>query len=63
MAQMAGIDRELRARLANEYVSLRSNRAQAEAGAQASAAAAELQASYQRQFVAGRPSWVYASWR
>jgi outer membrane protein, adhesin transport system len=58
MAQMAGIDRELRARLANEYVSLRSNRAQAEAGAQASAAAAELQASYQRQFVAGRRSWL-----
>jgi adhesin transport system outer membrane protein len=58
MAQMAAIDREIRARLGNEYVSLRSNRAQAEAGALASTAAADLQASYQRQFVAGRRSWL-----
>lgn len=58
MAQMAAIDREIRARLGNEYVALRSNRAQAEAGASASAAAADLQASYQRQFVAGRRSWL-----
>jgi adhesin transport system outer membrane protein len=58
MAQMAAIDREIRARLGNEYVSLRSNRAQAEAGASASTAAADLQASYQRQFVAGRRSWL-----
>jgi adhesin transport system outer membrane protein len=58
MAQMAAIDREIRAGLGNEYVSLRSNRAQAEAGALASTAAADLQASYQRQFVAGRRSWL-----
>ena len=58
MAQMGGIDRELRARLAHEYVSLRSNRAQADSGTDASLAAADLQASYQRQFVAGRRSWL-----
>jgi adhesin transport system outer membrane protein len=58
MAQMGGIDRELRARLANEYVSLRSNRAQADAGTDATLAAADLQGSYQRQFVAGRRSWL-----
>lgn len=58
MAQLGGIDRELRARLANEYIALRSNRAQADAGTDASLAAADLQASYQRQFVAGRRSWL-----
>lgn len=58
IAQLAAADREVRARLGNEYVSLRSNRAQAEAGAFASSAAADLQASYQRQFVAGRRSWL-----
>ena len=58
MAELGGIDRELRARLANEYVSLRSNRAQADGGTDASLAAADLQASYQRQFVAGRRSWL-----
>lgn len=58
IARLGAADRELRARLANEYVALRSNRAQAEAGAYASSAAADLQASYQRQFVAGRRSWL-----
>jgi adhesin transport system outer membrane protein len=58
MAQLGAADREIRARLGNEYVSLRSNRAQAEAGIDASLAAADLQASYQRQFVAGRRSWL-----
>lgn len=58
IAQLGAADRELRAQLGNEYVSLRSNRAQAEAGASASVAAADLQASYQRQFVAGRRSWL-----
>jgi adhesin transport system outer membrane protein len=58
MAQLGAADREIRARLANEYVALRSNRAQAEAGIAASLAAADLQASYQRQFVAGRRSWL-----
>lgn len=58
IAQLGAVDREIRARLANEYVSSRSNRAQAEAGALASAAAADLQASYQRQFVTGRRSWL-----
>lgn len=58
IAQLGAADRELRAQLGNEYVSLRSNQAQAEAGAMASAAGADLQASYQRQFVAGRRSWL-----
>jgi len=58
IAQLGAADRELRAQLGNDYVSLRSSRAQAEAGAMASAAAADLQASYQRQFVAGRRSWL-----
>lgn len=58
MAQLGAIDRELRARLASEFVALRSNRAQADAGTDATLAAADLQASYQRQFVAGRRSWL-----
>lgn len=58
IAQLGAAERELRARLGNEYVSLRSNRAQAEAGSLASTAAFDLQASYQRQFVAGRRSWL-----
>lgn len=58
MAVLGAVDRELRARLANDFVALRSNRAQAEAGTLASAASADLQASYQRQFVAGRRSWL-----
>jgi adhesin transport system outer membrane protein len=58
IAQLGAADREIRARLGSEFVALRSNRAQAEAGAVASAAAADLQASYQRQFVAGRRSWL-----
>jgi len=58
VAQLGAIDRELRARIGNEYVALRSNRAQADAGTGASLAAADLQASYQRQFVAGRRSWL-----
>jgi adhesin transport system outer membrane protein len=58
LAQLGAADREIRARMSNEYVSLRSNRAQAEAGTDATLAAADLQASYQRQFVAGRRSWL-----
>lgn len=58
IALLGAAERDLRARLANEYVALRSNRAQAEAGEYASAAAADLQASYQRQFVAGRRGWL-----
>ncbi|MFN3865012.1 MAG: TolC family protein [Erythrobacter sp.] len=58
LAQLGAADRELRARMSNEYVALRANRAQAEAGIQATLAAADLQASYQRQFVAGRRSWL-----
>jgi adhesin transport system outer membrane protein len=57
-ALLGAAERELRARLGNEYIALRSNRAQAEASSYASAAAAELQESYQRQFVAGRRSWL-----
>ncbi|MBI1403894.1 MAG: hypothetical protein GC147_11860 [Porphyrobacter sp.] len=58
VAQLGAAEREVRARLAGEYVALRANRAQAENGALASGAAADLQASYQRQFVAGRRSWL-----
>jgi adhesin transport system outer membrane protein len=57
-AALDAAERELRTRLASEYVALRANRAQAEAGSEASLAAAELLASYQRQFVAGRRSWL-----
>jgi adhesin transport system outer membrane protein len=57
-AALDAAEREARARLASEYVALRANRAQAEAGSEASLAAAELLASYQRQFVAGRRSWL-----
>lgn len=58
VAQLGGVDREIRARLGNEFVALRSNRIQADSGVLASTAAADLQASYQRQFVAGRRSWL-----
>jgi adhesin transport system outer membrane protein len=57
-AALDAAEREARARLASEYVALRANRTQAEAGSEASLAAAELLASYQRQFVAGRRSWL-----
>lgn len=58
IALLGAAERDLRARLGNEYIAMRSNRAQAEAGEYASSAAADLQASYQRQFVAGRRSWL-----
>lgn len=57
IARLGGGDREIRAQLGNEFVALRSNVMQASSGAIASTAAADLQASYQRQFVAGRRSW------
>lgn len=57
-AQLGQADREGRTRLGAEYITLRSSQQRAEAGAQASDAASALLASYQRQFVAGRRSWL-----
>ncbi len=58
IAQLGQADREARTRLGAEYITLRSSQQRAEAGAMASGAASDLLASYQRQFVAGRRSWL-----
>ncbi len=58
IALLGQTDQEARRRISAEYVLLRSSQRRAEAGLQAFEAAAALQASYQRQFVAGRRSWL-----
>lgn len=58
MAQLGQTDREARTRLSVDYVQLRSSLQREEAGRLAAHAASDLLASYQRQFVAGRRSWL-----
>ncbi|WP_337661335.1 TolC family protein [Erythrobacter sp. Alg231-14] len=58
VAELGQADREGRTRLGIEYITLRSNQQRAEAGSEASQAAGDLLASYRRQFVAGRRSWL-----
>ncbi|WP_299193913.1 TolC family protein [uncultured Erythrobacter sp.] len=58
VAELGQADREARTRLSGEYVILRSSKLREDAGRQASDAARSLLASYQRQFVAGRRSWL-----
>jgi len=58
VAELGQADREARTRLSGEYVVLRSSQLRGEAGRQASEAAGSLLASYQRQFMAGRRSWL-----
>ena len=58
VAELGQADREGRTRLGAEYITLRSSQQRSEAGAQASQAASDLVASYRRQFVAGRRSWL-----
>ncbi len=58
IADLGQADRELRTQLRREYIALRANRLRAENGERSVAATLDLQASYQRQFVAGRRSWL-----
>ncbi len=58
LAEIGQADREARTLIGSEYVALRANKQREEAGILASKAASDLQASYQRQFVAGRRSWL-----
>lgn len=58
IAELGQADREMRTRIRREYVALRSSRLRADAAGQANQAASDLLASYQRQFVAGRRSWL-----
>ena len=58
IALLGQADQEARRRISAEYVLLRSSQRRAEAGLLAFEAADALQASYQRQFVAGRRSWL-----
>ena len=58
VAELGQADREVRTRLDSEYIVLRSSRQREEAGRLAADAASDLLASYQRQFVAGRRSWL-----
>jgi len=58
IAELGQADREARTRIGAEYVAFRSNSQREQAGAEASEAAGQLLESYQRQFVAGRRSWL-----
>lgn len=58
LADLGQNDREVRRRIRAEYVALRSGELLIESGELASQAASDLLASYQRQFVAGRRSWL-----
>lgn len=58
IAELGQSDREIRTQLRREYIALRANRLRAENGEASVAATLDLQASYRRQFVAGRRSWL-----
>lgn len=58
VAELGQNDREVRRRIRAEYVALRSGALLIESGELANQAASDLLASYQRQFVAGRRSWL-----
>lgn len=58
LAEFGEAERRLREQLRRDYVLVRAARARIEAGALAADAAAEIIESYQRQFIAGRRSWL-----
>lgn len=58
IALLGQADQEMRRLSSTEYVALRSSQRREEAGLMALDAATELLASYRRQFVAGRRSWL-----
>ena len=58
VAELGQTDREVRRLVRAEYVTLRAGLLRIEAGELANQAASDLLASYQRQFVAGRRSWL-----
>ncbi|NQZ48244.1 MAG: TolC family protein [Erythrobacter sp.] len=58
IAELGEADREVRAQLRSQYVDLRSNQRRDETGTIAVDAADSLLLSYERQFVAGRRSWL-----
>ncbi|NRB36721.1 MAG: TolC family protein, partial [Rhodobacteraceae bacterium] len=58
IAQLGEADREVRNQLRTQYVALRSNQQRDETGTLAVDAADALLLSYERQFVAGRRSWL-----
>ena len=58
IAELGEADREVRAQLRSQYVDLRSNQRRDETGTIAVDAADALLLSYERQFVAGRRSWL-----
>ena len=58
LAEFADTERTLREQLRRDYVLARASEARIEAGVLAVDAAADIIASYQRQFIAGRRSWL-----
>lgn len=58
MAEFGEAERRLRETLRRDYVVVRSSRQRIETGVLAADAAAEIIESYQRQFIAGRRSWL-----
>ena len=58
LAEFGEEERRLREQLRRNYVLVRSSRQRIAAGVLAADAAAEIIASYQRQFIAGRRSWL-----
>ena len=58
LAEFGEAERRLREQLRRDYVLVRAARARIEAGVLAADAAAEIIESYQRQFIAGRRSWL-----
>lgn len=58
LAEFGEAERRLREQLRRDYVLVRAARARIDAGVIAADAADEIIASYQRQFIAGRRSWL-----
>lgn len=58
LAEFGEAERRLREQLRRDYVLVRAARARIDAGVVAADAADEIVASYQRQFIAGRRSWL-----
>lgn len=58
LAQYGEGVRQLREQLRGDYILVRASRARSAAGTEAADAADQIVASYQRQFIAGRRSWL-----
>ena len=58
LADFADSERQLREQLRRDYVLVRASERRIESGVLAADAAADIIASYQRQFIAGRRSWL-----